>query len=309
MILRTRPDLADFDHLDTLPAATGSFSVTWGGVATLLLDDGTDQFLTDGFFSRPSMRKVGLRRIRPDQERIERGLDALGADRVRVLLPVHSHYDHVMDAAVVAQRTGALLVGGESTLNVGRGGGLAEHQMQRVAARSSVPAGAWTVSVHPGRHSEPDRFPGEITAPVVPPVRSTAYRCGEAWSVHVEHPTGRRMLIQGSASFVPGALTGLQAQVVYLGVGQLGKLSVEHVRAYWNEVVRAVGARRVVLFHHDDFFHGLDEPLRALPYVGDDLGRTVERLTPLASTDGVSLHLPRLMVRQDPWQGLGGWDG
>ena len=37
---------------------------------------------------------------------------------------------------------------------------------------------------------------------------------------------------------------------------------------YWTETVRAVGARRVVLIHWDDFFRPLSKPLRALPYAG-----------------------------------------
>ena len=59
--------------------------------------------------------------------------------------------------------------------------------------------------------------------------------------------------------------------MVYLGVGQLGLQPERYLVDYWTETVRAVGARRVVLIHWDDFFRPLHEPLRALPYAGDDL--------------------------------------
>jgi hypothetical protein len=37
----------------------------------------------------------------------------------------------------------------------------------------------------------------------VPPARASAYRCGEAWSILLEHASGRTALIQGSAGVRP----------------------------------------------------------------------------------------------------------
>ena len=68
--------------------------------------------------------------------------------------------------------------------------------------------------------------------------------------------------MQGSAGYVAGCLAGRRAEVAYLGVGQLGVQPEEYLRAYWAETVGAVGARRVVLTHWDDFFRPLDQPLR-----------------------------------------------
>ena len=141
-----------------------------------------------------------------------------------------------------------------------------------------------------------------IVGPVVPPAKAAAYRCGEAWSMLVHHrPGDPRLLIQGSAGFLPGALAGQRAEVAYLGVGQLGVQPQRYIKQYWDETVRAVGARRVVLIHWDDFFRPLTKPLRALPYVGDDLDVTMRVLTTLADRDGVSVHLPTLWQRTDAW--------
>ena len=46
--------------------------------------------------------------------------------------------------------------------------------------------------------------------------------------------------------------------------------------------------------HWDDFFRPLHQPLRALPYAGDDLDVSMRVLTRLASEDGLPLHLPTL---------------
>ena len=136
----------------------------------------------------------------------------------------------------------------------------------------------------------------------MPPVKVSAYKCGEAWSTLVHHrPSDRRVLIVGSAGFVAGALVGQHAAVVYLGVGQLGLQSEEYIVDYWTETVRTVGARRVVLIHWDDFFRPLHKPLRALPYAGDDLDVSMRVLSRLAEEDGVPIHLPTLWQRCDPW--------
>ena len=114
-------------------------------------------------------------------------------------------------------------------------------------------------------------------------------------------PTGKSLLVVGSAGSVPGALAGRHADVAYLGVGQLGIQSEDYLVGYWNETVRRVGARRVVLIHWDDFFRPLDRPLRPLPRRFDDLDHSMRILSSLARQDGLPLHLPRLWQRADPW--------
>ncbi len=203
---------------------------------------------------------------------------------------------------MVAQRTGARLVGGESAANVARGQGLPPESIVVATPGEELTLGPFGVTLIESHHCPPDRFPGEITEPVVPPVKASAYRCGEAWSTLIHHaPSDRRLLIQGSAGFLPGALDGSRAEVAYLGVGQLGVQPQEYITRYWDGDRRAVGARRVVLIHWDDFFRPLSEPMRALPYAGDDLDVTMRVLSRLAERDGVALHLPTVWQRADPW--------
>jgi L-ascorbate metabolism protein UlaG (beta-lactamase superfamily) len=303
-----RPDLARFARYVDVPAADidAPLTVSWAGVTTLLVDDGTSALMTDGFFSRPGLAQALLAKVAPSAPRIDGCLARLGVQRLEAVLPVHTHYDHAMDSAAVAERTGALLVGGTSAAQVGRGHGLGEDRLVVVTPDAPTTLGSYQVRLLVSEHCPPDRFPGIITEPVVPPVRTAAYKCGEAWSTLVEHrPSGRRLLIVGSAGFVAGALAGQQAEVVYLGVGQLGVLPERYLVDYWTETVRAVGARRVVLIHWDDFFRPLHARLRALPYAGDDLDVTMRVFSRLAENDGIALHLPALWQRCDPWRGLG----
>src|SRR6478609_7565688 len=107
-----RPRLdAYVDRFDVAPAG-GNFGVTFLGVSSLLLDDGEHAVMTDGFFSRPSLARVALGKVAPDAARIDAALDRLGLGpdripRLHAVIPVHTHVDHVLDSAAVAQRTGA----------------------------------------------------------------------------------------------------------------------------------------------------------------------------------------------------------
>ncbi|MGD1344486.1 MBL fold metallo-hydrolase [Mycobacterium seoulense] len=298
-----RPDIGRYaDRFDAPAAEPGSPSVTWMGVATLLVDDGSSALLTDGYFSRPSLARVAAGRVAPSPARVDGCLARAKVSRLEAVIAVHTHIDHALDSALVADRTGARLVGGRSAANVGRGHGLPEDRLVVAVGGEPITLGPYDVTLVESHHCPPDRFPGTIDAPLTPPVRASAYRCGETWSTLVHHrPTGQRLLIQGSAGFVEGALAGRRADAVYLSVGQLGLQPSSYVTDYWAQTVRAVGARRVILIHWDDFFRPLSKPLRALPYAGDDLDVSIRRLDELAAADGVALHLPTVWRRENPW--------
>jgi L-ascorbate metabolism protein UlaG (beta-lactamase superfamily) len=299
-----RPDLARHAHRFSVPVAGSDapLTVTWLGVSTLLIDDGSSALMTDGFFSRPGLARVGVGKVSPSPARVDGCLARVGVKRLAAVIPVHTHFDHALDSALVADRTGAQLVGGGSAANVGRGHGLSEDRIVVVESGAPIQLGDYEITLVESRHSPPDRFPGTIDQPVVPPVRAATYRCGEAWSAFIHHrSSGRRLLIQGSAGFVKGSLTGQLADVVYLGVGQLGVQPESYLVDYWTQTVRTVGARRVVLVHWDDFFRPLSKPLRALPYLADDLDVSMRVLTRLAEQDGVALDMPTVWRREDPW--------
>jgi L-ascorbate metabolism protein UlaG (beta-lactamase superfamily) len=322
-LLRLRPDMRRYRRCFDLPAVKEGIGVTFMGVSTLLIDDGTTQLLTDGFFSRPSFLRVALGKLSPNQRRIESSLDLLGLKckshdpvgsraRLDAVVPLHAHYDHALDSAAVAECTGAFLYGGESTVNLAYGYGLPSAQVHLVAANRPESIGAFSLTFIPARHGPPERYPGKITSPLRPASRARRFRSGEPWSLLVKHATGVSMMIHASAGYRVGALADVTADVVYLGVGQLGwrispirKVREEYIRAYWTETVTAVRASRAVLIHWDDLFRPLDTSLaremRAMPYVADNLRTTMGILERLAYEQNVCLSLPEPGVRAHPW--------
>lgn len=299
-----RPSMAPYAALVLPPAAPAApLRVRFAGVCTLVFDDGETAIMTDGFFSRPGLPQM-LGTIAPDERAVDAGLSALGVRRLAAVIPVHGHYDHAMDAPLVARQTGALLLGDESVLNVGRGAGLPESAMSAVKPGDVAEFGAWRIRFIASRHA-PTPFSsgkgGEHTLqPLKPPARPTAWREGQAWSLLVQHRSGRSFLVQGSAGFVEGALRGQRADVVFLGIGALGKQSSAYRAQLWHEVVDAVGARRVVAVHWDDFWLGLDRPLQPMPYLADDFAVTMADLQRLASAGHQDLRLPPLFTAFDP---------
>lgn len=247
----------------------GAVTVRWTGCATLVFSDGETTIVIDGWFSRPGPVDFLVDRIEPDLEAIRAGLARNELEEAAVVFPVHSHYDHAMDAPDVARLTGAVLMGSESTAMIGRGRRLPEDQIRVVEDRERIAVGRFTMVPIESRHFE---FPDpemrrralaspEITAPLVPPASPFDYKVGRAWALSLEHPRGR-VLIQGSAGYVEGGLEDVEADVVFLGVGGIGSQTADYREAYWRETVDRVGARTVVPIHWDGLMGPIEGPFR-----------------------------------------------
>ena len=284
-----------------------TLKVSFLGVATVLLDDGETSLLTDGFFSRPDKLTTFLKKVEPDLHAITQGLQRSGISgshsKLAAVIPLHSHYDHAMDAPEVARRTGALLLGSGSTAMVGRGWGLPERQIQVAELGKPYTFGRFTVTLFPAVHTPTGFTGGVISEPLQPPVRAAAYKEGQSYIALITH-NGRRLLITGTAGFVPGALQGQRADVVLLGIGAMGPRSLEHKQAYWHEAVTTVGARRVIPIHWDDFWIPSTLPMQPMPRPLDDFDASMAFLQAQGAKEGVDIRLPIAWTAMDVFAGL-----
>ena len=273
-------------------AAGPQVRVTFLGVATLLIEDGETALMTDGFFTRPGKMATFFGTVSPDRALIAATLKRAAVDRLAAVMVVHSHYDHAMDSPEVARLTGATVLGSASTANIARGWKLPEQQIRIVEPGTPMRFGAFTVTMVPSRHFPHGMAMGEITAPLVPPVRATDYLEGGSYSVLIEHPLGS-LLIQGSAGWVDGALKGRHADVVLLGIGALGSKDTEYREGYYREIVDAVGPRCVIPIHYDDFTLPLDQPLKPMPNLLDDVDGSLRFLADQTKRRQVGFGLVR----------------
>ena len=288
----------------TIP--TGSVTMRFTGTSTLLFDDGETAWMVDGWFSRFGPIALVSGKIEPDVSAIEAGLVRNEVDRLAVVIPVHSHFDHAMDAPEVARRTGAILLGSESTANIGRGWGLPESQIRVAVDRKPMRYGAFTLTLIETNHFEfPDPAVREqaladphITEPLVPPVEAFDYRVGQAYAIHVSHPLGS-FLIQASAGYRKGGLAGFPVDVLFLGVGGLGTQTPAYREAYWRETVTASGSDDVVVIHWDTLTGPIEGAftgeVRAASSLSNGTGETLEFLrAKLAAQPGLRFRtLPR----------------
>jgi len=284
----------------------GSVTVRYTGTATLVFSDGETTWLTDGWFSRPGPIAIYFGKIEPDLAAIEKGLSRNGVDRAAAVFPVHSHFDHAMDAPEVARRTGALLLGSEATANIGRGWGLPESQIRAVVDREPIVLGRFTLTPIESKHFEfPDpamreRALGdpEISEPLVPPVGAFDYKLGKAYALHVSHPMGS-WLIQGSAGFTPGGLEGFTADIVFLGTGGIGSQTADYRESYWRETVALTNPSRVIPIHWDSLTGPIEGPftgpVQAAGFLAEGGDLTLEFLKEKeAANPGIEfLTLPR----------------
>ena len=176
--LLSKPAMSEIGITYAKPAEAGqALTVTWFGVTTLLIDDGVTQILIDGYFSRPSLLDIALERtIEPDLAAIKGMLDRFEINRLKAVIPVHSHFDHALDSAEIANQTGAQLMGSTTTAQIAAGSSLATHQVSVRSAplkspftRPSMPR--WQLTARslarlPRRSRSPRRTPpGNLARP------------------------------------------------------------------------------------------------------------------------------------------------
>ena len=126
------------------PAAQASPRVrlTWVAVTTWLLEIGDTRLLLDAYFTRPSQplflpNSGGAYTFEPkpsDRATVETMLAALNIrpNSLDYILSGHSHYDHALDVPLVAEITGAKVVGPQSTCLQMQAEGLPSAQCTRV---------------------------------------------------------------------------------------------------------------------------------------------------------------------------------
>lgn len=271
-LLNAQNDISKVAHLFVQPVAKppaqGTVTVQFLGNTNLLFSDGTTSILFDGWFTRPGTFKTLFTGIAPDEAAIDSALHRAGVETLAAVIPVHSHYDHAMDSSLVAAKTGADLIGSESTLNIARGLNFDETRFRLVGERGEFAYGDFKVRLIKSRHLVfPAGLLGDgnledetIDSPLVPPANVLDYRMGGAWSILVEHPQGTA-LVQGSAGYVEGLLEGVSVDVVFLGIGGLMTQDKDYTNAYWTHVVEAVNPKKIYPIHWDSFTHPLgDEP-------------------------------------------------
>lgn len=289
---------ANSQSLAPATGAVAGVSAQYFGTTTLALRDGRDAVMVDALLTRPSMSTVMFDKVATDRRLADSSLKQANLGRLDLLLITHTHYDHVLDAAAIAERTDATVVGSPSTRNVVLGDGMPADRIVTVKGGEQLTAGDFKVTVFRSLHSAGDRVPGDVTAPLRQPASAKEYREGGTYSYLIEH-RGFRVLVHASANFVPAMYRGVHADVVFLATGGLSTQAPEITNRYWAEAVEATGAKLVVPIHWDDFFQPLNRPLQPLRRFLDNVPLTMARIAPLAARDHVQIRYMPIIAPVD----------
>ncbi len=291
LLHRLSPSLADVPfHNQPRPDNDQELALQWLGTAGFRLQFQGKHLWFDPHLSRHSLAELAFGTIAPVPARVLAQVDA--ADGVVI---GHSHFDHAMDAPVLAQHFGAHVYGAEDTLVYCRGLGVPEAQLHRLAGDAQVHAlGPFAIGARLSQHSPfalgRVPYPGHITRGFQVPARTSAWRVGQTLIPHVtlEPQPGRRLTIAhvGSAALIDAELRGLQADVVLAcTIGRHATANFTH------RVLDALAPKLVVPCHWDQFWRPIDAPVRQIP--SNDLAGFLQEVASHASAPRVRV-LPML---------------
>jgi L-ascorbate metabolism protein UlaG (beta-lactamase superfamily) len=293
-------------ELPPTKASPGQLRLRYFGTSTLLVSDGATSLLIDGFFSRPSFSRLVFGTLAPNEERIRAALNAGGVamksgdglapevegrTKLDAILVAHSHHDHALDSAAVAQLTGATVFGSESTRIIGRAQGFPGVHYEVVDYGHTEEIGATKINVTFLRsvHSPTPLPEGGVSEAFRSPAHLFRFKPDKLYAYQLQH-SSTGILVVPSGSFEPGAFANVRPYVVLLGIGSLGKHDCASLKRYWDAAVRETKAKLVIPIHWDHFGKGLEEGLRPLPRILDRFDKTIPRLLKLANRDHVAIR-------------------
>jgi L-ascorbate metabolism protein UlaG (beta-lactamase superfamily) len=221
--------------------------LTYLGTAGWEIKSGDTVLLLDPYYSRLPYPKDDAR-IAPDEAAVARHAPA----RASLVMVSHSHWDHLLDAAVVAARTSAPLLGSASTAAYGRASGLPDDRIVPVRGGEDYAFDGFSVKVIPSLHSalyKKHWLDDGIIAPGVKlPMTAGDFKVGGTFA-YLVRIAGREILFVSSANFIERELEGLHPDVLVAAPGLR-----QEIHDYTCRLLRATGKPRLVLATHFDEF-------------------------------------------------------
>jgi L-ascorbate metabolism protein UlaG (beta-lactamase superfamily) len=234
------------------------------GVSGFELSDGVTTVLMDPTPTRPDPLALITGPIDADPV-----LGAKVCPKADVILVNHTHFDHALDVAAIAKRTGALVVGSQNTINLALSRGVPKDKTRVVHSGDQLTVGAFTIDVRSSRHT--DIVVSQPMSGVISPQagalwfwnyaldETLAYRLATADTTVWFHPT---------STYAPGELGGLPAKTLIVGV-----TGENQTPAKVQGLLAESKPVRVLPTHYDNFFQPYERGLALMPGLDLDAPR------------------------------------
>ncbi len=265
------------------PEPRTPIALTYLGVAGWQLDAANRVVLADPYLSRPDPEAP----LVPDVVAIA-AHTPVHADLVVV---GHSHYDHLLDAPAVAMRTGAELLGSESTIRIARASGVADDRLIAIKGGEDFDMHGFSIRAIPSLHAaigDKHIFGAPLATEPHLPMRAGEYPEGGTFA-YLIRIAGREIAIFDTANFIERELAGIHPDIAIIAPG-----AREQIHDYTCRLLHLLGDPPVVIATHFDDWKGppVDAPLSS------DLAAfsaEVHRCSP-ASRLIIPRHFERMML-------------
>jgi L-ascorbate metabolism protein UlaG (beta-lactamase superfamily) len=239
-----------------------SLELTYFGAAGWSISDDNVTVLIDPYISRLQY----VDRQHPDDDRHAFARDEVGIwdtdqiDRLigkaDFILVHHGHYDHLGDVPYIAEKTGAKVIGSETTITILRAYGIPDEQLYAVGGGEDYQFENFSVRVIPSIHSalgEKHYFDSrryDRNTELKAPLRISEFIEGSSL-MFLARFGKRRVLTMGSMNFIERELEGLNPDILLAGVNgsRLGLYN------YDERLIRVTGSPPVIIPTHWDSFN------------------------------------------------------
>ena len=274
------------------------------GTAGWEIKDGNITVLVDPYISRvklgtgPSISPLDKREtvLRSDYFVSDKELIDSLINKVDFILVHHSHFDHLSDVPYIAKKTGAKVIGTETTINILRGYGINNDQLYPVRGGEDYQFEEFSVRVIPTIHSALNNKhyldSREYTKPPKTPLKVSDFIEGRSL-MFLARFNSHEILTMGSMNFVERELVGVHPDILLAGVNQ-SQLGLYN---YNERLIKVTGYPKTIIPTHWDNFrlpYGLSQEssitLKLLPFKKD-----VEKLSTKSSVKIVR-HLETIKI-------------
>jgi len=234
------------------------------GAAGWEITDGQRVILLDPYLSRLRYRGRFGSMDTPEVPGDTRHAFAMGEDlvsdtaavdaritRADFILISHSHFNHSIDMPHIARKTGATVIGTESTANLARAGGVPEAQILSVRGGEDYEFGAWSVKVIPSLHSalsEKRYYDGRLVPRDFDGRRRLDNDIEGGTLAYLLRLAGYRILWFGSMNYIEREVQGLRPDVAMIAAARQ-RLEIHD---YTPRLMRALDRPRLVFATHWD---------------------------------------------------------